>query len=127
MDMTKKDEVDAAFHKAVDGRKIDVMVSNAAQTGPVDLVREVDPDKFLTTVDTNLRGSLLVAQAFLRYAVLDAVVIEVRSSAAHVAFGAGFAAYSIAKLPVFQCGTCWGSPIPICACIIHNQGSSKLR
>jgi len=45
---------------------------------------------------------LFVAQAFLRYALTDAVVIEVSSSAAHLNFAPEFASYSIAKLAVLR-------------------------
>jgi len=101
-DVTKKSEVDAAFAKFVGDRKIHVLVSNAAMIGPQDPVRDVDGDKFLEAIQQNLKGSLFVAQAFLRYASTDAVAIDVSSSAAHLNFGPGFASYSIAKLAIFR-------------------------
>ena len=99
-DVTKKSEVDAAFAKFVGDGKIHVLVSNAAMTGPHESVRDVDSDKFLDAIQQNLRGSLFVAQAFLRYASTEAVAIEVSSSAAHLNFAPEFASYSIAKLAV---------------------------
>ncbi|KAA8645092.1 hypothetical protein EYZ11_008151 [Aspergillus tanneri] len=101
-DVTKKSEVDAAFSKFLGDGKIHVLVSNAAIIGPQDPVRNVDGDKFLEAIQQNLKGSLLIAQAFLRYATTDAVVIEVSSSAAHLNFAAEFASYSIAKMAVFR-------------------------
>jgi NAD(P)-dependent dehydrogenase (short-subunit alcohol dehydrogenase family) len=101
-DVTNKNEVDAAFAKFVGDGKIHVLVSNAAMIGPQDPVRDVDPDRFLEAIQLNLKGSLFVAQAFLRYASTDAVVIEVSSSAAHLNFAPEFASYSIAKLAVFR-------------------------
>ena len=101
-DVTKKSEVDKAFSDFVGSGKINVLVSGAAMTGPHESVRDVDSDKFLDTVQQNLKGSLNVAQAFLRYAATDAVAIDINSSAAHVNFGSGFAAYSVAKLSVFR-------------------------
>lgn len=101
-DVTKKSEVDSAFAKFVGGGKIDVLVSNAAVIGPQDAVRDVDGDKFLEAIEQNLKGSLIVAQAFLRYTSRDAVAIDVSSSAAHLNFVPGFASYSIAKLAVFR-------------------------
>ncbi len=101
-DVTKKSDVDAAFSKFFGNGKIHVLVSNAAMIGPQDPVRDVDGDKFLDAIQQNLKGSLNVAQAFLRYAATDAVSIEVNSSAAHVNFAPGFAAYSVAKLAVFR-------------------------
>jgi NAD(P)-dependent dehydrogenase (short-subunit alcohol dehydrogenase family) len=70
--------------------------------GPHNPVKDVDPDKFLDAIQQNLKGSLFVAQAFLRYASTDAVAIEVSSSAAHLNFAPEFASYSIAKLAVFR-------------------------
>ena len=101
-DVTKKGEVDNAFKKFLGSRKLDVVISNAAVTGPQDAVKDVDTEKFLSAIDINLRGSLNVAQAFLRYATPDAVAIEINSSAAHVNFGPGFSAYSVAKLAVYR-------------------------
>jgi NAD(P)-dependent dehydrogenase (short-subunit alcohol dehydrogenase family) len=101
-DVTKKSEVNAAFAKFVGDGKIHVLVSNAAIIGPKDPVRDVDGDKFLEAVQQNLKGSLFVAQAFLRYASTDAVAIDVSSSAAHLNFAPGFASYSVAKLAVFR-------------------------
>jgi NAD(P)-dependent dehydrogenase (short-subunit alcohol dehydrogenase family) len=101
-DVTKKSEVDAAFAKFVGDGKIHVLVSNAAIIGPQDPVGDVDGEKFLEAIQQNLKGSLIVAQAFLRYASADAVAIDVSSSAAHVNFAPGFASYSIAKLAIFR-------------------------
>ncbi|RDL37910.1 Uncharacterized protein BP5553_05343 [Venustampulla echinocandica] len=101
-DVTKKDEVDAAFAKFVGDGKIHVLVSNAAVIGPHDPVDVVDCDKFLEAIQQNLKGSLLVAQAFLTYAATDAVVIEVNSAVAHVNFTTRFASYTIAKLAIFR-------------------------
>jgi NAD(P)-dependent dehydrogenase (short-subunit alcohol dehydrogenase family) len=101
-DVTKKSEVDAAFANFVGDGKIHVLVSNAAMIGPQDPVGDANGDKFIDAVQQNLRGSLNVAQAFLRHASSDAVVIEVSSSVAHVNFAPGFASYSIAKLAVFR-------------------------
>ena len=70
--------------------------------GPQDPVRDVDGGKFLDAIQQNLKGSLFVAQAFLRYASTDAIAIDVSSSAAHLNFAPGFASYSIAKLAVFR-------------------------
>ncbi|EXJ89797.1 hypothetical protein A1O3_02864 [Capronia epimyces CBS 606.96] len=101
-DITKQDQVDAAFAKFVDDGKIDVVVSNAAVVGTQDPVREVDADKFLDGVQKNLSGALLVAQAFLRYAAPGAVAINVSSSVAHVDFTPSFASYGVAKMAVIR-------------------------
>lgn len=110
-DVTKKTEVDAAFEKFVStdtdtgtGTKsdIDILVSNAATTGPFEGVEDADPAEFLNGVDVNLSGALYVAQAFSRFAAPGAVIIDVNSNAAHLNYGPRFASYSIAKLAVFR-------------------------
>lgn len=101
-DVTNKSAVDTAFDKFAENGKIDVVVSNAAMTGPTEAVRDVDGDKFMEAVDVNLKGALYVAQAFLRHASTNAVAINICSSAAHLNFGPGFSCYSVAKLAVFR-------------------------
>lgn len=101
-DVTDKAQVDAAFAKFAGDGSIDILVSGAAVIGPQEPVANVDSDKFLDAIQDNLKGSLVVAQAFLRHAAPDAVVIEVNSSAAHVNFGPGVAAYSVAKFAVYR-------------------------
>lgn len=101
-DVTKKEEVDTAFKTFIGSGKLNVVVSNAAVTGPLEAVKDVDSGKFLDAIDRNLRGSLYVAQAFLRHAAPDAVAIETNSSAAHLKFASGFAAYTVAKLAVYK-------------------------
>ena len=101
-DVTNQSEVDAAFSKFAGGGKIQVLVSSAAMIGPQEPVADMDGDKFLDAIQQNLKGSFFVAQAFLRHASKDAVVINVSSFAAHLNFVPGFAPYSIAKLAVFR-------------------------
>lgn len=101
-DVTDKSAVDSAFAKIVGDGKLHVLISGAAMIGPQEPIKEVDGEKFLAAVDHNLRGSMWVAQAFLRYAVADAVVVDINSSAAHMSFGAIFGCYSVAKMAVFR-------------------------
>ncbi|KAF2704665.1 putative oxidoreductase [Pleomassaria siparia CBS 279.74] len=101
-DVTNRSAVDAAFAKFAGSEKLHVLVSNAAVAGPVEPLNDVDPDKFLESVQQNLGGALFVGQAFLRYATKDAVVINVSSSAAHLNIGPAFSAYSVSKLAVFR-------------------------
>lgn len=96
--------MNAAFAKLIgdSGGSIDILVSNAAMNGPLEPVGTADSDSFLNAIHKNLNGSMFVAQAFLRHAAPDAVVIDVNSSAAHLNFQPGFASYSIAKFAVFR-------------------------
>lgn len=98
-DVTNKASVDAAFAAFLgDHGKLDVVVSGAAITGPMDSVQDVDGEGFIDTVEQNLRGALWVAKAFLRHAGENPVAVNISSSAAHLNFGPGFAAYSTAKM-----------------------------
>jgi NAD(P)-dependent dehydrogenase (short-subunit alcohol dehydrogenase family) len=101
-DVTKKNEVEAAFAEFLGNDKLDILVHGAAVVGPLDSIQNVDSDKFLESVNTNIAGSLYVAQSFLRHAAFNATVVEINSSAAHVNFGPGFASYSASKLAVFR-------------------------
>jgi NAD(P)-dependent dehydrogenase (short-subunit alcohol dehydrogenase family) len=101
-DVTKKSDVDGAFAKFLGDKKVDVLVSAAAATGPLESVKDVDPTEFLKAVDQNISGSLFIAQAFLKHAATDAVVIDINSHAAHMNFGPGLASYSLSKLAVYR-------------------------
>lgn len=101
-DVVKRKEVNAAFSQFAGDGRIDVLVSNAAIEGPKESVADADPDTFLDAIHQSLRGSMNVAQAFLRYRSAKAVVIDVSSNAAHVNFAPVYASYSIAKLAIFR-------------------------
>lgn len=105
-DVTDKAQVDAAFadfvNQTPDQKKIDVLISNAAFTGPLEGVADVDPSAFLAGIQTNVGGALHVAQAFLQHAAADAVVVNVSSSAAHLGFADAFVSYSVAKLAAYR-------------------------
>lgn len=101
-DVTKKVEVDDAFTKFIGNGKIDVLVSNVGIIGPQESIGEVDPEKLLEAVQESLRGSLYVAQAFVRHASTDAVAINVSSAVAHENIRPGFPSYSIAKMAIVR-------------------------
>lgn len=101
-DITKQSEVESAFSNFAGEKRIHVLVSNAAVTGPQESVRDVDGDKFLENIQQNLKGALYVAKAFLQHASQDAVVIDVNSFAAHLDLVAGFSSYVVAKLGVYR-------------------------
>ncbi|KAH8898593.1 NAD(P)-binding protein [Thozetella sp. PMI_491] len=101
-DVTEQSQVDAAFSKFAGTREIHIVVSNAALVGPPETVTDVEAEKFLDAVQKHLKGALFVAQAFLRYASSDAVVINVSSFAAHLNIAPQFASYNVAKLAVFR-------------------------
>ncbi|KAJ5117160.1 Glucose/ribitol dehydrogenase [Penicillium atrosanguineum] len=101
-DVSDRSQVDIAFSAFASHKNIDVLVNGAAVAGPLGPVKGVDSERFLEAVQQNIRGSLFVAQAFLRHASQDAVAIDINSSAAHVNVTDGFAAYSVSKLAVYR-------------------------
>jgi NAD(P)-dependent dehydrogenase (short-subunit alcohol dehydrogenase family) len=101
-DITKKSEVDDAFAKFLGDTKLNVLISNAGMSGPLEGVGNVDVEAFMNGIQVNLGGALHVAQAFLRHAAKDAVVVDVNSNAAHMNFADAFASYSVAKFSVYR-------------------------
>jgi NAD(P)-dependent dehydrogenase (short-subunit alcohol dehydrogenase family) len=101
-DVARKSDVDAAFATIVGDGKLHVLISGAAIIGPISSIKEVDGEKFLAAIDINIRMATWSAQAFLRHAVPDAVVVNMSSSGAHVNFGGAFGSYSVAKLAIFR-------------------------
>ncbi|KAE8389047.1 hypothetical protein BDV23DRAFT_173361 [Aspergillus alliaceus] len=101
-DITNQDEVTTAFATFAADTKINILVSNAATIGPQGPIANVNGEQFISSIEQNLKGSLFTAQAFLAKAAKDAVVIETSSTAAHLDFGPGFAAYSVAKMGVVR-------------------------
>lgn len=99
-DGTKVDQVNAAFEAFVpldSGKKIDVVVSNAAVPGPLGPFLAVSDEDFLGGVTGNITLAWNLARAFLPRAAPDATVIDVNSSASHMLFMDGFGSYSVAK------------------------------
>ncbi|KAL5343438.1 hypothetical protein BJX70DRAFT_354175 [Aspergillus crustosus] len=113
-DVTKKYQVDAAFDKffSTGDFKLDVLVSNAASTGPVEPLTVVDPALFLENVQQNIAASVYTAQAFVRHAAPEAVVVNVSSNAAHVNIAPAFHAYSVAKWAIYRVWDSLGFALP---------------
>ena len=103
-DVFVKSEVDAAFDKFLgpEGKKLDVVVHGAAFTGPQGRLQDTEAEEFLATVDKNVRASLFVSQAFLRYAKEDAVVVNISSNAAVIEFGGRFSPYCVGKMAAIR-------------------------
>lgn len=102
-DVANKEQLDAAFNSFLrDGTKLDVVISAAAKTGPMDSAEDVDGPAFIEAVNVNLLGALYTAKAFLRHAGKGAVAVNVSSLSAHLSFGAGFASYCCSKISAFR-------------------------
>ncbi|EMR72693.1 putative short chain dehydrogenase reductase protein [Eutypa lata UCREL1] len=101
-DVTKKSAVDAAFSQFAGSGKIHVLIHAAAAVGPKETIADVDGEEYLGAIQTNLAGSLRVAQAFLRHAARDAVVVARKSWDAHLNLNDAFASYCVAKMAVYR-------------------------
>ncbi|KAF7536568.1 hypothetical protein G7054_g4407 [Neopestalotiopsis clavispora] len=115
-DITKQSDVDAAFAKFLEGdggkKKLDVLVSNAAVSGPREPLTEADPHAFLEAIQQNLGGALWMSLAFARHAAPNATVVNVSSSAAHMNFGGVYASYSVAKWANYRLWDLLGHQFP---------------
>jgi NAD(P)-dependent dehydrogenase (short-subunit alcohol dehydrogenase family) len=101
-DVTKKSEVDSAFAQFAGSEKIDVVIHSAATVGPTDSLAHSSGPEFLECVQTNVAGSLYVAQAFVRHAAPNAVAVAISSWAAHLSVNDKFSAYCVAKMAVYR-------------------------
>lgn len=100
VDVTKTSQVNSAFESFVplaSGQKIDVLVSNAALTGPLGPFLSVGDEDFLNGVLANVTMAWNTARAFIPRAAPDATVIDVNSNASHVNYFDGFASYTVGK------------------------------
>ena len=96
-DVTKKNEVEKAFYDFAGENKVDILISNAAVLGAMGPIKDVDPDEWFNAFVVNVKGPFVVAQAFLKYAAKDAIVINVSTAVVHVDSVPNFSSYSTSK------------------------------
>jgi NAD(P)-dependent dehydrogenase (short-subunit alcohol dehydrogenase family) len=97
-DITDKDAVDTVFKEySTAAGKIDILVSNAAAGDFDPSIKDVDAAKWFSIVETNIKGPLLLTQAFLAgYGKEDGLIINVTSGLSFL-FGPGVSAYAVSK------------------------------
>jgi len=92
-----KSEVDKAFSEFVARvGKLHVLVNNAGYGNVDPLIRDADVDAWMHALEVNVRGSFLVAQAFLHSAARDAVLINITSFVSYIPTLA-FSSYGASK------------------------------
>jgi NAD(P)-dependent dehydrogenase (short-subunit alcohol dehydrogenase family) len=107
VDITKTDEVDKAFSAYVaSAGKIDVLISNA-DFGAIDpVIKDADCENWMNSIDINLKGSFLAAQAFLRSAAPDAVLVYISSVVSFGPIMSRYSSYAVSKAAAvrfFEC------------------------
>lgn len=91
--------VDKAFDKIVEAHgHVDVLVANAGYLPDIGPIKTAEINDWMRGFDVNVRGSLNLAQAFLRAASKNATVINVSSGVAHLGPMSGHSAYAASKL-----------------------------
>ena len=105
-DIMVQSEVQAAMDSTIEhfrGRVPDVLVNNAGGLHGIGSLADVDIDDFMKAFDLNVKGPLIVTQAFIRASRKhnqDAprTLINLPSGAAHLPFAPTAAAYGCSKL-----------------------------
>ena len=98
-DITSKSSVDNAFAAFASlAGPVDILVSNAAlgEVGP--LAATADVSAWMESIEANLKGSMLVTQAFLRHTIpTEPVIINISSAASFLNLMPGISAYRVSK------------------------------
>ncbi|KAF2099058.1 NAD(P)-binding protein [Rhizodiscina lignyota] len=84
-DVTDRQSVQTAFDYILDHMgKIDICVCNAGVLGTAGPAATVDPETWFEPYEVNVKGSLLVAQAFLRQATSGSFLLHIASGMSHM-------------------------------------------
>jgi NAD(P)-dependent dehydrogenase (short-subunit alcohol dehydrogenase family) len=99
-DISKAETVDVAFDAILKAfGKIDIVVSNAGYLSAIEPVATADLDDWWTTYETNVKGALHIARAFLRDAKPSSTLLYVTTGMAHMpTLVTGHSGYVTSKL-----------------------------
>ena len=97
-DITDKNAVNNTFKDYSNAAgKIDILVSNAAVGNTNPPIKDVDAESWFSDVETNIKGPLLLTQAFLSgYGKEDGIIINVTSGLSFL-LGPGISSYAVSK------------------------------
>lgn len=84
---------------------IDLWINNAAVLDPIAFARDLEPQALLDHLNVNLIGALNGAQAFLKHAAPEGVLLNVSSGAALKGY-AGWSAYCASKAALDRISEC---------------------
>lgn len=98
-DIVDKSAIDAAFAetKAKLG-PIDIFVSNAAYFPDAAMIGDVHIDEWWKGVDVNLKGSLVLVQAFLKNMAEKPTILHVTTAGAHLPAIPSLSGYAVSQL-----------------------------
>lgn len=98
-DIANKAAVDAAFEEiATTFGKIDICVSNAGVMPSPGPIADADANQWMQAFEANVRGPLLIAQAFLRNAAENPILLNTSTGFVHTPAGGTYSSsYIISK------------------------------
>ncbi|KAH8808255.1 hypothetical protein F5884DRAFT_362111 [Xylogone sp. PMI_703] len=99
-DITDKDSTFRAFSETKEAfGPIDIFVSNAAYLPALENIKDANIDDYFKAAEINIKGTLVVSQAFLANAAENANYLAVSTAGIHLpAFPGGISAYNTTKL-----------------------------
>ena len=95
-DITDEAAVNAAF--ASPGNQIDILVHNAGYLPNMEAISTSSAAEWWKGFEVNVKGSFIVAQAFLKHASKNAVLVNVTSGVAHLPTFPHYSSYASSKL-----------------------------
>ncbi|KAK9241982.1 short-chain dehydrogenase, partial [Lipomyces tetrasporus] len=100
-DISNKAEVEQAFAAIKDAfGPLEIMVNNAAYFAGASSILDEPIDKWLTSFEVNVKGTFLVAKAFLAISNPTPTVVNITSAIAHMpsSYFPGYSAYAASKM-----------------------------
>jgi NAD(P)-dependent dehydrogenase (short-subunit alcohol dehydrogenase family) len=98
-DIVDKSAVDAAFAETKSKLgPIDILVSNAAYFPDASLIGDADIDEWWRGVDVNLKGNLILVQAFLKNMAEKPTILNLTTAGAHIPAIPSLSGYAVSKL-----------------------------